>query len=158
MTMIDGARRVDFSMQDACMASSRQTMRARMPRQANVTLPNIRVAPRTPMRPRNRERPLRRVTDRQVADTVDVTRERVAALHCADTGRRAGVDQVARQKRHQLREVRDLLGNRPDELVDVAGLLADAIDVEPDRAACRMADLRRAPKIRARRGLVERLA
>src|SRR5690348_618811 len=71
--------------------------------------------------------------DGEIRQTVHMAFEPVAALHRADAGGRAAIDEIAGRQRDIAREVGNGLGHRPDELVDIA-LLADfAIHLEPDR-------------------------
>src|ERR1700733_10148959 len=95
--------------------------------------------------------------DLDVADVVDVAVHDVALLDGADAGRGAGEDQVALLQLEQAGEGGDLAGDVPDHLGKVAGLLALAVDVEPDRALGRVLHARRRHQGRAGGRLFERL-
>ena len=82
----------------------------------------------------------------------------VTGFHRPDTRGRAGINQVARLKRVVLGEIGDLLGHRPDHVGEIRALALLAVDIEPDRAFRRVADLRRGREHAAGRRFVEILA
>src|SRR5579864_3329406 len=71
--------------------------------------------------------------DGEIGQTVDMTFHLVAPDHGRDAGRRAGINQVARAELDIGREIGDRLGDVPNELRDIALLLDDTVDLEPDR-------------------------
>ena len=73
-------------------------------------------------------------TDLKIAHSVDMALEDIAALDRADAGGRARHDDVAGHQREQAGQVADHLRHLPDHLVEIAGLLALAVDVQPDGA------------------------
>src|SRR5690606_3806176 len=94
----------------------------------------------------------------QVADAIDMAVQLVALLHPAHAGGRAGHNEIARRQTEQSGQVGDGLGHLPDELVEVALLAHLAVDLQPDRAGSRMADLARRHDLSARGGFLEGLA
>ena len=89
--------------------------------------------------------------------TVDVRAHHVTLLDGPDARRRACEDQVACLQLEQGREKRDLVGDVPDHLVEIAGLLALAVDVEPDRPLGRVLHAFGRHQRRAGGGVLERL-
>src|SRR5882724_1198569 len=96
--------------------------------------------------------------DGDLPDAVDTALQPIAALHRADTGRRAGEDQIARLEGEEAGEMADHLRNLPDELREIAVLPQLAVDLEPHRAGGRMTDRGGRHDFRARGGGLERLA
>ena len=84
--------------------------------------------------------------------------EPVAGFDRADAGRRARIDQVSRLQSDESRQVRNRLGNIPDQLGEIAFLLDRAVDLEPDRAFGRVAAAGCRNKRGTRRRIVEGLA
>ena len=65
----------------------------------------------------------------QFTDPFHAAGHAVPPLDGADAGRRAGEDQISGREREITREFRDHLGDGPDQLFEVAGLAAFAIQV-----------------------------
>src|SRR5438105_10143055 len=94
----------------------------------------------------------------QLGDAIDARVQLVARLHRSHTGRRAGEDEIARLERVVLRQIGDLFWHRPDHVGKIGALALLAVDVEPNRPARGMADLRRGDELAAGGGFVEVLA
>ena len=80
--------------------------------------------------------------DAQVGQSIDVHFNHIAAHHRAHVLGRAGVDDVAREQLKGVRESGNLLGHRPDHLVQVGFLLGLAIDLEPNLTLFKVTGLR----------------
>src|SRR5882762_10882892 len=76
----------------------------------------------------------------------------------ADTGRRAGHDEIARLQGVVLCKKRDLFGHAPDHLVDIRVLAKLAVHLEPELAFFRVPGLGGGGVRPNRGGLVEILA
>src|SRR5258705_11195790 len=67
--------------------------------------------------------------------------KRVPRFDRPDAGRGPGIDQVTGLQLEEARQLADDLRDRPDELSQIACLPPLAVDIEPDGALRRMADL-----------------
>ena len=84
--------------------------------------------------------------------------EFIAAFDRADARRRTRVDQVAGDQLDQMGKMGNHLRHAPDQLVEVALLAHLAVDLEPDRALLRVADVMRRRHGRTRRRAIEPLS
>src|ERR1700743_1644773 len=57
--------------------------------------------------------------DRHIRQAIELTEQHVALDHGADILRRAGIDDVAGLQLEGFRQLRDLLGDAPDHLVEI---------------------------------------
>src|SRR5215467_15361055 len=94
----------------------------------------------------------------ELADTVDVALEPVTPVNGANTRWGAGENEIAGPKLEQSGQEGDLVRDVPDHLGQVAGLLAHAIDVEPDRAPGWVFHMLRRNECGARGGVLEGLS
>src|SRR5579862_7073990 len=83
-----------------------------------------------------------------LTDLLDPQPDHVAGLEelaaaSADSGRRAGEDDVAWIKRHAVGQLLDLFGERVDHRAGVGILLEDAVDPELEPKLLRIADIAR---------------
>src|SRR5581483_1811281 len=72
--------------------------------------------------------------DRHVRQAIELGEQHVALHDGADIFRRAGIDDVAGLQLEGFRELRDLLSDAPDHLVEVGRLANVAVDGKRDRA------------------------
>src|SRR5688572_21556834 len=96
--------------------------------------------------------------DLDVADALDVAAQHITAVDGTYARGRSRKDDVARHQREQARQIADHLRYLPDHLIQVASLLALAIDVQPNRALVGMPDSACRHQRRARPRRLERLS
>src|SRR5207302_7590043 len=90
-----------------------------------------------------------------VGQAVDVCVDDVAFDDRTHILRRSGINDVAGREIECLGELADLLGHRPDHLVQIGVLLDLSIDLEPDRAVLPMSDFSGWSQRSERRGMTE---
>src|SRR6266700_869818 len=128
-------------------------------RRARSTIAAILRGPASPgTSGRGRSLRLRPDGHRDLADAFDFSFQLIAGLQRGNAGGRAGHDDIAGGKLDHLGQLPDDLRHIPDHLFKIAVLLHFAVDLEPDAALARVADLGRRLQRAAGRGAVERLA